>query len=260
MKKNKKTVYYSDELNEDFALSRDKIGSDTVDGEYKYARDGSLYRIGSFILYRLVATPVAWLYCRLWLGLRIKGKKNLKSLKNGYFIYGNHTQNIADAFIPTLVTFPRKCNIVTGAETVSIRGLRTVVGMLGAVPIGTTFGAKKNFYRDLKLRISQKQAVAIYPEAHIWPYYNDIRAFPDSSFAYPEKLSVPCVGYTVVYRQRRVFKNLHPCATVYIGEPVYPSNDVGRAELRDEIYGFMKKTVKDKESYEYIAYRKKTEN
>ena len=75
-------------------------------------------------------TPFLFLYCKLVFGLRIENRKALRALPGGYFLYGNHTNTLADAFIPTLLAFPRRANIITSADTVSIPGVRNIVQML----------------------------------------------------------------------------------------------------------------------------------
>lgn len=91
-------------------------------------------------------TPFLFLYCKL--GFRPGGSKTAKPLRElpgGYFLYGNHTNTLADAFIPTLLAFPRRANIVTAADTVSIPGVRNIVQMLGAVPLADTIDGTRQF-------------------------------------------------------------------------------------------------------------------
>lgn len=146
------------------------------------------------------------MYCKLVFGLRIENRKALRGLPDGCFLYGNHTNTLADAFIPTLLAFPRRASIVTAADTVSIPGLRNIVQMLGAVPLANTIDGTRQFLAALHRRLERRQAIMIYPEAHIWPYYNGIRPFPDTAFAYPVREQVPAVGVVVVYRQRKLLR------------------------------------------------------
>lgn len=111
--KARKTYYYSDELNDDFAATKD-INAKPVSADFPYIHKNPLWRAAAAILYRGIVTPLVFLYCKICFGLRIKGKKHLRGLRGGYFLYANHTQHAADAFIPSLVSFPRKAYIVTG--------------------------------------------------------------------------------------------------------------------------------------------------
>ena len=253
-----KTYYYSDELNDDFAATKE-LDVKPVPEDFPYIHKNPVWRFFAAILYRGIVTPIAWLYCKVIFGVRIRGKKHLRGLKGGCFLYANHTQHAADAFIPTLVSFPRKAFVVTGPGAVSIPGLRTVVQMLGAIPLPDEVKGLKRFSGVLKTRVAQGAAVCIYPEAHIWPYYTHIRPFRAGSFAYPAECGVPAVPYVVTYRERRVFKKLPPCITVQVGKPITPdptarSNSAERHRLRNAAYAFMHETAEQANQPEYIRY------
>lgn len=255
----RKTVYYTDELNDDFSPTTGKIKKKKkVSGNYKYLHNRNpVYKFFEFIFYRIIATPVAFIYMRVFKGLKIKNRKNLKKIKGGYFVYANHVQVAGDAFTPSLVTFPKRANILVGVEAVSAPVLDKLVPMMGGMPVPTDLAGTRNLRNALQTIIKKKQAVIIYPEAHIWEYYNGIRDFKAASFAYPFIYDVPAVGYTVTFRQRKIFKNGKPKVTVTIGEPIYPEDCADKRELRDRIYAFMKRTAETEKSYAYINYVKK---
>lgn len=256
----KREYYYTDEVNEDFASTNGKIDRDTVDGTYQYSHSSVCWKIARFCAYRLFATPVVWLYTKFWLGIRVKNRQAMKKVK-GCFLYMNHTQNIADAFIPTIASFPKRAYVVTGPEAVSINGIRVLVALLGAIPLPSALSAHRNFEQKLKEAIAEKTAVIIYPEAHIWPYCNFVRQFSDKSFSYPYRANAPVVAGVTVYRQRRIFKNCHPHITVYLSDPIYPDLSLpekeARKKLRDEAYSFMSRTAKEHNSFAYVRYIKK---
>ena len=256
----KKIIYYSDEINDDFAPTNGKINKNTVDKTYCYLHKNILWKTAEFIVYRIVATPLVWIYCKIFFNLKVKNRKALRKIKGGFYLYGNHTQSVADAFIPTIAAFPKKCYIITGQETVSIPGIKNLVRMLGAIPLASTVSGNKNMIDFLQSISTKKRVVAIYPEAHIWPYYNGIRNFKDTSFVYPVKFGLPAVGLTVVYRKRKLFKSLPPMITVYLSEPFFPDVKMPKKErktaLREKVYSDMVKNVSEHESYEYIRYVK----
>ncbi len=197
----RKTVYYHDPLHDDFAPTNGRIHPKQINADFPYEHKGPLWNALAFIVYRLIMTPFLFLYCKLVFGLRIENRRAMRGLPGGCFLYGNHTNTLADAFIPTLLAFPRRASIVTAADTVSIPGLRNIVQMLGAIPLADTIDGTRQFLAALHRRLERRQAIMIYPEAHIWPYYNGIRPFPDTAFAYPVREQVPAVGAVVVYRQ-----------------------------------------------------------
>ena len=59
-KKEKKIIYFSDELNNDFAGT--SIKTCRVDESFQYIHEGLLWRILSFVLYYIVAFPLVWIY------------------------------------------------------------------------------------------------------------------------------------------------------------------------------------------------------
>ena len=62
-------VLYSDERNDDFAGGAHHDAA-AVDGGYRYSH-GPVWQLSSFVLYRLIATPVAYSFCRLRFGVHI---------------------------------------------------------------------------------------------------------------------------------------------------------------------------------------------
>jgi len=260
---NGRVIFYSDALNDDFAGT--DIDTRKIDENYNYAPSSMLWRCASFIVYRIIATPLVWGICKVVLGLKIKNRAVIKNMHGkGFFLYGNHTHGMADAFTPTLISYPHGANIIVNPDAVSIKGLGQIVAMLGALPVPSTLRGMKAFRRAIDLRYSQNRVIAIYPEAHIWPYYTGVRPFAATSFVYPVKLNAPCIAFAATYRQRRIFKRLPPLMTITLSEPFYPDQTLSEQEakqrLRDEVYGFIKKTVNSPDNYEYVKYIRKPQS
>lgn len=256
----KKVIYYEDALHDDFADNG--IQAKPVPADFPFAIRNPFWRALEFVFYRLIATPAVFLIAKLGFGLRIKNRRALRQLRGkGFFLYGNHTQNMMDAYTPTLAVFPRHAHIVTGPEAVSIPLIRRFVQLLGAIPLPSNMKGYRPFLEAVHDRIGQKRAVTIYPEAHIWPWYTGIRPFPDGSFAYPVREDVPAVAFVTTFRRRRVFKRLWPCLTVTLSEPFYPDKTLpaheAKKQLRDAVYGFMCEIASDPENFVYYEYRQK---
>lgn len=254
---NSRVIYYSDALNDDFAGTN--INTRNIDESYDYTPGSLLWRCAAFIVYRIIATPLVWLICKLTCGLKIKNRSALRKLRGqGFFMYGNHTHGMADAFTPTLAAFPHRAHIIVNPDAVSIKGLGQIVAMLGALPVPSSLSSMKNFRKAIDKRYAQGRVIAVYPEAHIWPYYTGVRPFPATSFMYPAKLNAPCVAYAATYRQRKFLKMLPPLMTVTLSDPIYPDSTLSeheaRQKLRDEVYDFIEKTVCSPDNFEYIKY------
>lgn len=257
MKKDKRTVYYK-RTDDDFAGNN--IKTKPVGSSFVYIRKNPLWRLGSFLIYRVIAFPIVFVVCKVVFGLRIKNRKAVRKLrKTGYFIYGNHTQAL-DAFTPHLVSCPKRSYIVTSPDSVSIPGLKTVVRMLGAIPLPETVSGMKNMVSAINRRCEQGNCIVIFPEAHIWPYYTGVRPFDSRSFSYPAKLRVPVVAMTLTYRRRKGLLSFikKPAWTLYVSDPFYPDMSLTdrqqRENYRDSVYDFMVKCSSSADNYEYVRY------
>lgn len=255
--KEKKVFYYGDELNDDFAELN--IKKCTVDAEFTYLHKCLLWRACAFVLYHIIAYPLIWLYSHFVLHLRFVNKSALKKYGGTpYFLYGNHTGWI-DAFTPNILSAPRKNYIIVAPDTVSIKGLKTVVQMLGAVPLPSDIHGLKRFSEAIDYHHARSN-ITVYPEAHIWPYYNGVRNFPDASFSYPIKYGCPTFAFFTAYTAPRGFLSFlrKANATVYVSDALFADEGLvgaaARKNLRDKVYAFMLEKSKnsDYQVYEYI--------
>ncbi len=194
--------YYNDELNDDFAEDKDKINPIKIDENYKYIHKNLLWNITAIILYRIIFSIPVYIHTKIKYKFEIVNKEALKKeKKNGYFIYGNHTNEFIDPFFPTFITFPKRVYVIANADNVSIPGLKTAIRMLGALPVPDNIKASKNFFKAIKYYINKNRVIAIYPEAHVWPFYTKIRNYKSVSFKYPIELGKPVYSFTTTYQQ-----------------------------------------------------------
>ena len=256
----KKTIYYNDELNDEF--SKAEIKPRIIDEKYNYNKN-PLWDFCSLIIQNIISMPIKVLYAKIKFRIKYIGKEKFKKCKNtGYFIYGNHTQSFADTFLPSIANYPKRNFLIVNPENVSMKGLKTFVEMLGAIPIPSNKTAMKNFLETIEKRINRKSSITIYPEAHIWPYYTKIRPFKSVSFKYPVKLKVPSFCITNTYRSYG--KNNDKIKIVsYIDGPFYINENLTPKEqqqdLRDRIYECMTERSMNS-NIEYIKYVKKEED
>ena len=251
-------IYYDDLNNDDFAGT--EISTVCVDEDFPYLHSSFLWKVIEFLVYYLIAVPIVFLTTKVYLGLRFENRKVLKKLgKSGYYLYGNHTRAL-DAFVPSMAAFPKKAYIIANPDAVSLPFLKNIVQMLGAVPVPTEAGGMKNFVKAIYTHYREKACIAIYPEAHIWPFYTGIRPFGDTSFRYPVREHAPVVAMVTTYRKRKgLFRFCRrPGMTITFSEPMYAdpalSNKAAQRDLRDRTYAFMKETAARKENIVYIRY------
>ncbi|MDO5402606.1 MAG: hypothetical protein Q4F11_04125 [Eubacteriales bacterium] len=255
--KAEKTYYYSDELNDEFSgVSRETV---KVDGKYQYIHKGIIWRAASFIIYRIIMTPAAYIYMKCKFNIKIVNRRAFKQCKKeGFFLYGNHTQMPGDGYLPTLLTFPKRDYVVVNADNISLKGTKTFMEMIGAFTLPNHISGMKNFVRAMKYRVNEGNGIVIYPEAHIWPYYTGIRPFTAESFAYPVMFNKPVFSFTVTYHKRK--KRRQPVIKVYVDGPLYPKKwkkqKEAQKDLRDAVYDKMCQRAKNS-SYIYVNYIKK---
>ncbi|HEY8364618.1 MAG TPA: lysophospholipid acyltransferase family protein [Haloplasmataceae bacterium] len=254
--KPKKTFYYKDLINDDFAGT--KINTSDIEEDFVFVNNNLIWRILSFIIYYFIAIPLVYIFCKLVYHVKIHKPKGFKKLKGGYFLYANHT-GFYDAFTTNLVNFPKRSYIIANRDVVSIKGIRNIVMLLGAIPIPCNNRTMIKFLEAIEKRYNQKKCIVIFPEAHIWPYYNKIRPFKPTSFRYPIKLNAPCVAMCTTYRKRKgLFKNGHPYIDVYVSEPFYPNLELSSKEaqldLRNRIYKWLDECASNNENVEYYKY------
>ena len=256
-----KIKFFENELEDDFAENNSNIKKVKIDKNYKYLHKNIFWKFGAFIVYRLVFYVPAFIYSKVKFGLKIEGKEKIKNYKKhnkkGYFVYHNHTQEVLDTFLPSIVNIPKKAYIIANADNVSIKGLKTANKMMGAIPIPEDKESTKKFLEALNYYLEKGKPISIYPEAHVWPYYTGIRNFKSVSFKYPVKQNVPIFSCTTTYQKNTKYKIK---VVLYIDGPFYPNVDLplkkAQENLRNQVYNTMVKRSK-LSNIEAIKYVKK---
>ena len=251
--------YYFNPLVDDFANTN--INGQRTPKNYSYLPKNIIYRFFKPLVYYLVLPIVSLIELFILKGT-IKNRKVLKKIKGykkGYFIYGNHTSKISDAFSAPSLAFPRQCYVIANPDVISIKGIVTLVKLLGVLPVPSSKETYCSFLRCIERLYNTGKVISIYPEAHIWPKYNEIREFPRTSFLYPVKLNAPCFCKTTVYKKR---KNGTTKPVIFLDGPFYPNKDLSLKEaqedLKNRIYQQMvKRTQKEHSSLDcHYAYIK----
>ena len=254
--KDKKTIYYTDELNDEF--SKVQMKPRVIDEKYNYNKN-PIWDFCSVIIQNILSMPIKIIDAKLKFRHKFVGKEKLKECKNqGYFMYANHTQPFADTFIPSVADYPKRNFLIVNPVNISLRGTGTLVEMLGAIPIPSDIKAMKNFLATIEEKIKNKNSITIYPEAHIWPYYTKIRPFKAVSFKYPVKLNAPAYCITNTYQGYGRHNNKIQLVS-YVDGPFYPNEELPLKErqqdLRDRVYEKMVERSKNN-NVEHIKYIK----
>lgn len=255
MKKiNKDKTYYYKTFEDDFVVSKNQ--NYKLSDNYKWIHNNIIYRICSNILY-CIAYIFSIFYCKFFLHVKVKNGELLnKYKKQGYFIYGNHTQPIGDVFIPTQVCKTKRIYTIASPSNLGVAVIGPLLPMLGILPIPTSVSKMKELLEAVNQRIKEKHAVIIYPEAHLWPYYTKIRPFSSTAFKFPVDTNSPSFCMTTTYYKRKFGKK--PGIMVYIDGPFVPDESLPKKERKEklcqEIYECAVKRSKNS-IYEYIKYK-----
>lgn len=250
-----KKVYYYNSIKDD--VIKNKNQNYKLKEKYKWIRNSIWYKIYSSIIYFFVYIFGAC-YCKCFLHIKIKNRNLLKAYKKqGFFLFGNHTQILGDVFIPAYVCKTKRIYTVVSQANLGIPVIGKILPALGALPIPDSLKNIKKLKSVIEKRINEKKCVVIYPEAHVWPYYTKIREFENTPFKFPAELNVPAFAMTTTYYKRKFGKK--PGITVYIDGPVVADKKKTKKENQEkiytEIYEYMKKRSKES-TYEYVEYIK----
>ena len=253
-----KTIVYKDELHDDFSATSD-LNEKQIDERYNYFRLNNIFvRLWANFLYYIIAKPIVYLVIKIYFHHKVINKKCLKKRgKNGFFFYGNHTNYLPDAGFASIIHSKRNY-VIVGSQTVNIRGIGKLVQDLGAIPLGSTLQAKKNFIDCIERKLHEKASITIYPEAHIWPYYTKVRPFIKDSFKYPVDKNVPVYSIATCYQKRK--RGVRPRIVFVIDGPFFPDPSLDRndkiQQLRDKVYGALVNATNKYSTYEYYHYEK----
>lgn len=247
-----KTLYYRS-YEDDFIESKNQLYE--VSENYVWEHKNLFYRISSWLMYKM-ATVIDFIYCKFILKVKVENNEILKEYKNkGYFLFGNHTQPIGDAFIPTYVTNGKRVRVVVSPANLGIPVLGKILPLLGALPIPKTQRGLKDFKHSISKNVEEGNCIVIYPEAHVWEYYTKIRPFSSNSFRFPIENNMPTFCMTTTYQKPD--KKGKPNITIYIDGPFFTNKTSSpkeqRENLRKQVYECMEKRSHNS-TYEYIHY------
>lgn len=248
-----RTVYYSDLLNDDFAGT--DINTVELPADYRYFPKTAIRR-GFAGGLNLAVSPLIMLLQQTVYGEKIVGRKKLKGYrKNGFYLYGNHTRSMGDAYCPNLLAFPKKAYIVASADCFSIKGIRRFVEDLGGIALPNNPKGFKNYSQAMKQHAEKGHIVTLYPEAHIWPQYTGIRPFKPATLHYPAETGKPVFTFTTTWQKRKILPGAR--TVVYVDGPFMPDMDLPmdkrKEALRNAAFEAMTERAKNS-NYEKIHY------
>ena len=249
-----KTFYYND-FTDDVVESRDQDYA--LPDDYEWVRKGWWNKVKYALAYAL-AFILAEVYLRLVLRAHFHSRKLLREYrKEGYFVYGNHTQPVGDPFIPIVGCLGRRVFGLAGTANLGVPVFGKLLPYMGALPVTATRIGQQKLSEAITTRIGEGKVVFMYPEAHVWPYYTQIRPFSNAAFHYQQQLEKKGFTLTTVYRKPKFGKR--PRIDIYADGPFVPDKGLKpreqRQQLHDEVMASMQKHA-SLSDYEYVEYFK----
>lgn len=183
---------------------------------------------------RFTATAFANLYWKMRFHARVYNREAFdQTCGRGFFLYGNHTQPVGDALLPLVIARPARVSVICTAANLGIPVLGKALPALGALPIPGNRGSMKRFLSAVDARIEQGGCVAVYPEAHVWPWCTFIRDFPATSFGFPVRTNAPSYCMTVAYQSKK--HSRAPQVAVYVDGPFFPDESLPKSKRKEAL-------------------------
>ncbi|MBP5155731.1 MAG: 1-acyl-sn-glycerol-3-phosphate acyltransferase [Clostridia bacterium] len=238
--KTKKYPYPKDTASH-YIILRKNDGT-VFDAGYPYIDRSRRMRVKQ-ALTRFLLHAVVFPVARVRMGLRVKGRENLKKhrgeLKNGIISCSNHV-HFWDFIAVMYGLRPFKPYVVTWAP--NVRGengkMMRVVRCI-PIPDNGDMHAVCAMNRAIRQEIEGGGWLHIYVEGSMWEYYRPIRPFKDGAAYYAVNCSRPVLPLAFTYREpgwirRRVFRQI-ALLTLNVGEPVYVNEALPREERKEDL-------------------------
>lgn len=211
------------------------------DNKYPYVDNSKSFKFKSKlfrIFFNLFVIPVA----RIRLGLKVKGRENLKKHKDvinkGIVSCCNHV-HLWDFIGIAYAVRRNKPKFLVWDK--NIRGaLGKPIRLLGGIPLpDDNIAAQLAHFRDVKKHINNGGWLHIYSEGSSWEFYAPIRPFKKGTSAYAMICDKPILPMAYSYRKpgwirRNIFKQI-ALLSLTIGEPIYKDESLPKGEQEDDL-------------------------
>ena len=250
-------INYYHSFDQDFSESKQQ--NYQLPKDYQWINHKLSHRIISALLYPLIIIFV-FCYQKLYAHVKIANKKVLKKAKkHGYYIYSTHTQVFGDVVNHFITTFPTRPYLICSPANLGIVAVGKYLPLAGALPVPDNIHQLQQLSAAIKTRLQQGKAIITYPEAHVWPWYTDIRPMSPAAFHYPATIDAPVFVATTTYQKSRFHKK--PKITNFLDGPIKIDHQLPRKEKARQIQAEVTKIMKNRatkySNYSYIEYRPK---
>ena len=236
------TKYPYTERTDQHYLVVKKDNGTVFDENYPYVDYSKKAKVTGFFV-NLVLYVLMLPFCRLWYGIRIKGRKNLKTYKNelanGAITVSNHVHLFDYIFIKTTLR-KKNARVLVWKRNVSGENGKLIRGV-GGIPIpDNDFKATMAFFDKTKeFASAPKTWLQIYAEGSMWEYYQPIRPFKEGAAYFAIKANKPVIPIAFSYRKSSWFRKnimrVPACFNIAIGEPLFANKELKAKQAEEDL-------------------------
>ena len=210
------------------------------DENYPYIDESKSFKFKRFwvrFLLNIIVFPVA----KIWYGLKVKGKRNLKNhkqiIKEGVISVTNHIAFWDYIFLMRTINHIRP-NVLVWAPNINGPS-GGVMRLVGGIPIPeNNLKATMKYYTYIDKLLNKDHGwLQIYAEGSMWEYYAPIRPFKRGSSFFAIQFNKPIIPIAYSYRKPSWFRKkiLRQIATITInvGDPIFPDNSIADKNERE---------------------------
>ena len=201
---------------------------------------------------RLFITAIVFPVVRIRLGLKIKGKKNLKKHKDviskGVISCSNHV-HLWDYLMLMIAIRPIKPYVLVWAPNINGE-MGKMMRLVGGIPIPeNNIKGTLRCLNDVGEMLNNGGWLQIYPEGSMWEYYRPIRPFKRGAAHFACKFDKPIIPFAYTYRKPgfirgKIFRQF-ATFTLHVGEPIFPNKNLSGAEQEIDLTIRMHKAISE---------------
>lgn len=216
-----------------------------LDKNYKFYNRSFIFRLGSKLI--LYLTRVWIIFPKIFMGVKIRGRKNLKKVK-GALVVSNHIHPL-DAFFLASSFYFRKIYVTMLQSNLGFGVVSKYMRIAAAVPIPTEMHMMRKFNRETKEVLDKGDLILFYPEAALVPYCDHIRNFLPGAFHYAVVNDKPIVPCCFTFHKPKgilkIFRRNKPTLKANVLDPYFIKQEGSKAEIIQKTTADVNKIISD---------------
>lgn len=210
------------------------------DRDYPYVDRSPSMRIRQALI-RAVIFLIVFPVLRIRLGLRIKGRENIRAhreeFRRGVISVSNHV-HLWDYLSVMRAAFPRKTNVLVWAKNVRGENAK-LIRLVGGIPLPEGDVHATAAMTKQTEELLRGGWLHIYSEGSMWEFYRPVRPFKPGAAHLACRCGLPVLPMAFSYRKPgfirgRIFRQT-ATFTLSIGEPLRPDASLPFAERRRDL-------------------------